>query len=105
MSKKLTIEEVLELTWLTKDQKKIRLREMSQLYLENCAKFCKQKAEKYWDSGASAISYSGGEMAEYYAHIQGDRLLAKADRFSWWADRFEEVLNHKKKQNETIRSN
>jgi hypothetical protein len=69
--------------------------EMTENHLKNVASMLKRKASNLVHEGGLALSYSGGEMAEYYAHQGGNFILDKAEKYSRFACLVEEFLKLK----------
>lgn len=87
---------LLDIIWTTKDGTKIRLGDMETSHLDNCAKMLKRQAESNEYNAMSAWSYSGGDMAEYYASQEGDGLMDKALRQRRFISLIQQVIQYKK---------
>jgi hypothetical protein len=89
------IKMLLEVEWTTKEKKKIKLGDMSIEHLLNTRNMLKRKGEELHHSGSIAYCYSGGEMAEYFAHQEGEFTLDRAMRLLNFAVIVDEVLQYK----------
>lgn len=81
--------------WTTKDNRKLTFEQMTVQHLINVKNMLLKKAESLEGYGLLAICYSGGEMAEHYAHEEGSVLLDKAFNFKYFASLVGEYLKLK----------
>lgn len=64
-------------------------------HLQNCCAMLERQAANAESLAMSALSYSGGDMAEYYAAQEGDALIEKSIRLQQMISIMQQVINYK----------
>ncbi len=73
--------------WVTKDNRKIKIKDLSEVHLSNIIKFMERKLEEL-EYYASDISFFQGEMAQDFANDDNDRQWENCARFRYQLNLF-----------------
>jgi hypothetical protein len=83
-------------TWVTKDNRRIKVSEMEDRHLRNTLAFMERKLDDLMNEQAAAYAYDGGEMATYYATQAAEEMGEPIADARYWIEVFETEIKRRK---------